>query len=301
VNLKLAFDNPDEEDTSGEIDLMQSFHQNGSDSNRESLAEDSLQSAFQNMNLKEENFSPLIDKKTSRCNTSSVTKQSSYQETPQELSESFVTSGSCEDSSIVLPSRRGKVRKVVIIDSDDEEESDKECICVLESNENYDLDSKPTQIEASYVTSSCSSGATVIIDRSKKESKDSIFVDGQSIDFSTRGDTSTKHFFELSSSNSCENTVIGSVKSSATCRYDGWIYSSREDCYTVSKQHVANTFSIKMNLDCEFPKVSIPSALYNRLFDHQRVGVQWLTSLHYSFEGCRQKGGGLLADDMGLG
>jgi Superfamily II DNA/RNA helicases, SNF2 family len=44
-----------------------------------------------------------------------------------------------------------------------------------------------------------------------------------------------------------------------------------------------------------WPKLNIPKQLYDKLYDHQKIGVQFLASLH-------AKGiGGILGDDMGLG
>ncbi|KAF8090756.1 hypothetical protein N665_0468s0033 [Sinapis alba] len=41
--------------------------------------------------------------------------------------------------------------------------------------------------------------------------------------------------------------------------------------------------------------LNIPEGIFNKLFDYQRVGVQWLWELH-----C-QKAGGIIGDEMGLG
>ena len=44
------------------------------------------------------------------------------------------------------------------------------------------------------------------------------------------------------------------------------------------------------------PKIRLPLALYNKLYQHQRIGCQWMASLHHN-----DIKGGILADDMGLG
>ena len=50
-----------------------------------------------------------------------------------------------------------------------------------------------------------------------------------------------------------------------------------------------------INGDFPWPKIYIPAKLYDKLYDHQKIGVQWLASLY-------SKGiGGILGDDMGLG
>lgn len=46
----------------------------------------------------------------------------------------------------------------------------------------------------------------------------------------------------------------------------------------------------------KWPKINLPLPLYKKLYQHQRIGVQWMASLHHN-----EIRGGLLADDMGLG
>ena len=45
----------------------------------------------------------------------------------------------------------------------------------------------------------------------------------------------------------------------------------------------------------DIQELNLPSILASRLFDHQKVGVEWLYGLHIS------RPGGILGDDMGLG
>jgi len=45
----------------------------------------------------------------------------------------------------------------------------------------------------------------------------------------------------------------------------------------------------------KWPKVRLPLPLYNKLFQHQRIGVQWMASLYKN-----EIKGGILADDMGV-
>lgn len=69
---------------------------------------------------------------------------------------------------------------------------------------------------------------------------------------------------------------------------DAWAYDKVTDEYFLS---TAN-FDIA---GVVWPEFRIPSDLYNSLYPHQKVGVQWMASLHSN------KIGGILADDMGLG
>jgi hypothetical protein len=65
---------------------------------------------------------------------------------------------------------------------------------------------------------------------------------------------------------------------------DPWTFDESTDEY-----FLASTQKTKM------PKFRIPSKLYKRLFDHQKSGVSWVAGLH------KQRIGGLLGDDMGMG
>ena len=47
--------------------------------------------------------------------------------------------------------------------------------------------------------------------------------------------------------------------------------------------------------ETEWPEISLPRSLYDRLFHHQKEGVQWMASMHENGVG------GILGDDMGLG
>jgi SNF2 family DNA or RNA helicase len=62
-----------------------------------------------------------------------------------------------------------------------------------------------------------------------------------------------------------------------------WIF--KEHNFTYNLRRVGN----------DYPDVQIPKRLYHNLYDFQKVGVEWLASLH-------SKGiGGILGDDMGMG
>ncbi|EJK75367.1 hypothetical protein THAOC_02911 [Thalassiosira oceanica] len=50
------------------------------------------------------------------------------------------------------------------------------------------------------------------------------------------------------------------------------------------------------NPDEDWPRVRMPLSLYTNLYQHQRIGVQWMASLHDNVIK-----GGILADDMGMG
>lgn len=54
-------------------------------------------------------------------------------------------------------------------------------------------------------------------------------------------------------------------------------------------------FSIASTIETKMPRLTVPKALFNKLFDYQKDGVVWMAGLH------NQRIGGLLGDDMGLG
>jgi len=66
-------------------------------------------------------------------------------------------------------------------------------------------------------------------------------------------------------------------------------------CWELDVDHPGELY-LSDNSDVKWPGIRLPLALYNKLFQHQRIGVQWMASLH------RNKiKGGILADDMGMG
>lgn len=67
-----------------------------------------------------------------------------------------------------------------------------------------------------------------------------------------------------------------------------WALNSHEQLYFLSKQKYAMK-------GVKWPDLCLPSSLYERLYSHQKAGVQWMASLHSN------RIGGILGDDMGLG
>jgi SNF2 family DNA or RNA helicase len=45
----------------------------------------------------------------------------------------------------------------------------------------------------------------------------------------------------------------------------------------------------------KWPKIRLPFGTYQKLYRHQRIGIQWMASLHRN-----AIKGGILADDMGM-
>ena len=74
----------------------------------------------------------------------------------------------------------------------------------------------------------------------------------------------------------------------------GWTFDIEKDEYLLSPESIKETFPMKTQAKRTFSSISIPNKLFCRLYEHQRVGIQWLSSLYWS------KVGGILGDDMGM-
>ena len=66
---------------------------------------------------------------------------------------------------------------------------------------------------------------------------------------------------------------------------------------SVSKEVTGNKRSAKRAIDSEEEKkeFKVPQKIFDRLFPHQRIGIEWMYKLF------RNRKGGVLGDDMGLG
>ena len=112
----------------------------------------------------------------------------------------------------------------------------------------------------------------------------------------------TKPIFDLSSPSPCHSLLsphddgIDSIVKEADEMSD--ISSVEETAWCRNKNGdfiIRGTSYINQVENHKWPKYAIPKRLFDKLYDHQKVGVQWMASLH-------SKGiGGILGDDMGLG
>ena len=50
-------------------------------------------------------------------------------------------------------------------------------------------------------------------------------------------------------------------------------------CWALDEAHAGDLY-LADNSDVRWPKIRLPLALYNKLFPHQRIGTQWMASLH---------------------
>ena len=112
----------------------------------------------------------------------------------------------------------------------------------------------------------------------------------------------TKPSFHLSTPSPC-NSFLSPHSGDIECiddEADEFSDSSNiEDtawCRTKNGEYIlSGTSYINQVVNHKWPKYAIPKRLFDKLYDHQKVGVQWMASLY-------SKGiGGILADDMGLG
>jgi SNF2 family DNA or RNA helicase len=62
-----------------------------------------------------------------------------------------------------------------------------------------------------------------------------------------------------------------------------------------SLDSTTDEYFVTSNGPITMPNFRIPAILFNKLFDHQKTGVEWMVGLHNQYIG------GLLGDDMGMG
>jgi SNF2 family DNA or RNA helicase len=139
---------------------------------------------------------------------------------------------------------------------------------------------------------------------SKEES--STEDDGESVDDndeqSVGNELSMLSLINYDDINSVDDGSIGSTTSDASSR--GIIVDCDDESVTcfdrcgiwdLDSEHKGDLL-LSSDKETKWPKVRLPLIVYDKLFNHQRIGVQWMASLHDSVIG-----GGILADDMGLG
>lgn len=101
--------------------------------------------------------------------------------------------------------------------------------------------------------------------------------------------------------NAVDDGSIGSVTSDASscgivdCDDESVTCFDRCGIWDLDSGHKGDLL-LSSDKETKWPKVRLPLIVYEKLFNHQRIGVQWMASLHDSIIG-----GGILADDMGLG
>ena len=74
----------------------------------------------------------------------------------------------------------------------------------------------------------------------------------------------------------------------------GWKYSDDKKSFELSKDYISKKFPIASQSNKPFQNICLPAKIYNRLYEHQKIGVQWLASLRWAGIG------GILGDDMGM-
>jgi len=74
-----------------------------------------------------------------------------------------------------------------------------------------------------------------------------------------------------------------------------WTYDDAYQSYSLSSNGKIWPESENHLWTDAWPEFSIPKTLYDKLFNHQRIGVQWMAVRHAS------KVGGIMGDDMGMG
>jgi hypothetical protein len=77
-----------------------------------------------------------------------------------------------------------------------------------------------------------------------------------------------------SAATDCPNEAAGATSNdeSVTC-FDGC------GCWALNEAHPGDVY-LSENADVKWPRIRLPLAPYNKVFQHQRIGVQWTASLH---------------------
>lgn len=106
---------------------------------------------------------------------------------------------------------------------------------------------------------------------------------------------------DIDSEDDCSGTDGGRETNNEDeeCDNDDDSVITLEGCWTADDEsdshHNNGDLHLASSNDCiQWPRIRLPMALYKKLFPHQRVGVQWMASLHKN-----EIKGGILADDMG--
>lgn len=196
--------------------------------------------------------------------------------------ESCDSSSSASDEEIVFKSSSTTRRHCIVIEdsssSEDEDDDDKEVTRTMELFENLAvLDTKSSSTAKKKATITPTSTTTT-------------------------SSLTTPSTTETPSPRTTKRDISGE-----TSEFEGsaWTFNADTNEYSFSNAKTAENST-------EWPDFSIPSKLYDSLYLHQKVGVQWMASLHnYRFMSKahplfakREPAiymGGILGDDMGLG
>lgn len=103
------------------------------------------------------------------------------------------------------------------------------------------------------------------------------------------GDDSQTRFSRREKNLHCSPDSSTTSADDTESRHSAWTYDDASDEYFLTGMVDA------IKGEVLWPRLRIPRDLYNCLYDHQKVGVQWMASLHNGGIG------GILGDDMGLG
>ena len=187
----------------------------------------------------------------------------------------------------------------LLVDTDDEEGDDE------------DVKSEANDDDASYSTSSSSSSGITISDDEGKIGNagtneiDNLFRDGLKISSPTTPDDNDDDSKSASSEEvpalvlsplepSPDRVDMTSIddedsKPSSEPADSAWTHDAEADEF-----YLSGSGSGAGGSDM-WPNLRLPAELYQRLYPHQKIGVQWMASMH------RGGVGGILGDDMGLG
>ena len=200
----------------------------------------------------------------------------------------------------------------LVIDADDSAEGIPSC----QNNDGHAsgntvcLDTNIVAIDVSSDREEFSSGSTVKLPRRSHSSKNQIMsletsseVDWVEIDSSASSGSASFESIENISNPHSDTVVDDNASDIATISEEiGWNFDESTNEYVIDEEQTKGVFPVPARNkyasgtieQLSVPKIRLPKTLFSRLYDHQKVGVQWMASLHAAGVG------GILGDDMGM-
>ena len=191
---------------------------------------------------------------------------------------------SVSDGSVqVLPPSKANRKRRVLVDSDESSEED----ALNESRFSSDED-EPSSVGGQNRDNhelSISMAAIDLNDSSESQiTQDNILLSPRP----ERKARQQSFVYESDESDTCLDEIEQGEADESMVQFDGC------GCWAIDDD--SGDLYLADNPDEDWPRVRMPLSLYKNLYQHQRIGVQWMASLHDNVIK-----GGILADDMGMG
>ena len=198
---------------------------------------------------------------------------------------------SSDDGSVKIskPSKR----RIIDDDSDSDDESsavgDKSDVSEEESSDAHEFNEQ-AESQEDILSGKGFSGLTLDDD----DDESILSQEEEDPDFHGGGDAFTSFGGSISGDDNNDAVSVSSSESNNNSKDNSFIMFDGCGCWELDKDNEGDLY-LSDNSDVKWPKIRLPLTLYNKLFQHQRIGVQWMASLHKN-----EIKGGILADDMGM-